>query len=47
MKLVNGDYTKGYNEIRVRQSELNAKGVLYYQLDSDVLTATRKMVILD
>jgi hypothetical protein len=47
LKIVEGDYAKGYNEIRVLQSELNATGVLYYQLESEVLTATRKMVILD
>ena len=47
IKTISGEYSKGYNEVQLRQSELNTKGVLYYQLDSEVLTATRKMVILD
>jgi hypothetical protein len=47
LKLIEGDYTKGYNEVSILKSQLNATGVLYYQLDSEIFTATRKMVVID
>lgn len=43
---VEGDYTKGYNEIRIDERELTGKGVLYYRLDTPEHTATRKMILL-
>ncbi len=46
LKVIEGTYSKGYNEIQIDQRELNATGVLYYQLDADKNTATRKMVLL-
>ncbi|GLR16720.1 hypothetical protein GCM10007940_13350 [Portibacter lacus] len=36
---------KGFNSITVQN--LNASGVLYYQLDSDDFTATKKMIIIE
>lgn len=47
LRTVEGDFVKGYNAIDLLQSELNATGVLYYQLDSDTFTATRRMVVID
>ena len=47
LKFIEGDYAKGYNEVSVLKSQLNATGVLYYQLDSEIFTATRKMVVID
>lgn len=40
-----GAYNKGYNEIKL--DELGATGVLYYRLDTDTDTATKKMIIID
>lgn len=47
LKVVEGSFVKGYNEISLQKSQLNATGVLYYQLDSEVFTATRKMVVVE
>ncbi|NND05345.1 MAG: T9SS type A sorting domain-containing protein [Saprospiraceae bacterium] len=47
LKVINGDFQKGYNEVSLKKNDLNATGVLYYQLDSDTYTATRKMVIIE
>ncbi|MCB0669648.1 MAG: T9SS type A sorting domain-containing protein [Saprospiraceae bacterium] len=47
LKVVEGSYIKGYNEVSLQKSELNATGILYYQLDSEAFTATRKMVVID
>ena len=41
-----GDFTKGLNTIRVNKSELNASGVLYYRLETEGNTATRKMILI-
>ena len=38
------DFTKGYNEIKVKKSDLSATGVMYYQLDTETFTATKKMI---
>jgi hypothetical protein len=41
----NGDYTKGLNSVKIQG--LNASGVLYYQLNSDDYTATKKMIVIE
>ncbi|NND93482.1 MAG: T9SS type A sorting domain-containing protein [Flavobacteriales bacterium] len=42
-----GTFAQGYNQITLDRSELNATGVLYYQLDTDNNSATKKMIILE
>jgi len=46
LKSISGDYTRGYNEITVKRGEL-ATGVMYYQLDTDTNSATKKMIMID
>ncbi|MBK8955831.1 MAG: T9SS type A sorting domain-containing protein [Saprospiraceae bacterium] len=38
---------KGLNSINIDRNDINASGVLYYQLDADSHTATKRMVILE
>jgi hypothetical protein len=45
LKLIEGDYAGGYNEIRV--SDLKATGVLYYRLEAGEHTAVRSMIRID
>ncbi len=47
IRMVEGDYTKGYNEVSLDRSELSATGVLYYQLETSEFSATKKMIMLD
>ena len=47
LKVVEGDFAKGYNHVTFDRSELGASGVLYYQLDTEDNTATRKMILID
>jgi len=47
IKVINGNYAKGYNKIELSKSDLGAAGVLYYQLDSGDFTATKKMIIIE
>ena len=46
LRVVKGDYSKGLNLINVRYQDLLSQGVLYYQLDTDRYTATRKMIVI-
>ena len=47
LKVYQGDFAKGYNEVKVVKKELNTTGVLYYQLESGDFVATKKMVVID
>jgi hypothetical protein len=44
---VEGTYAAGYNQITLNRKDLRGAGVLYYRLDADDFTATKKMVILE
>ena len=46
LKVISGQFQKGYNEIMLTQKELGASGVLFYQLETPSHTATRRMVRL-
>ncbi len=46
LKQIEGYYVKGLNEIKVEGFDLDHIGILYYQLDTDRHTATRKMLIV-
>jgi len=45
LKVVNGDFAKGYNTVTLGSDELSS-GVLYYQLDTEEFTKTMKMVVI-
>ncbi len=47
LKVYEDDYAKGYNEVSINRSELSGVGVLYYTLQSDDNSATKKMILLD
>ncbi len=46
LKLIRGQYAEGYNQISVSGSELPAVGVLYYTLETEEFTATKKMILI-
>ena len=46
LKLVRLDGVKGYNSVVVNAKDLPASGVLYYTVETDNFTATKKMVIV-
>jgi len=41
------EFVKGYNQITLSKAQLNTSGVLYYQIETENHSATRKMVILE
>ena len=47
IKSVKGEYAAGYNEVWLTSTELGVTGVLYYQLDTDQYTATKKMIVVE
>ena len=47
LKIVEGEYNQGYNEVKLKSSDLNTTGVLYYQLDTKAYTATKKMIVIE
>ena len=47
LKVVKGDFAKGYNEVVVEKSELNTVGILSYRLTSDKFSATKQMIIAE
>jgi len=47
LRMIEQDFAKGYNEVRVNKSELGASGILYYELRTPYATATKKMFLID
>ena len=47
LKVVRGDFAKGYNAISISSADLPASGVVYYTLSTEHETATRKMIIVE
>ena len=47
VKILKGEFSKGYNALTIDRSDLSASGILYYTLETDEHTATRKMVLTD
>jgi hypothetical protein len=47
LKVINGQYAKGYNQVSLKSTELSATGVLTYTLKAADFTATRKMIIVE
>ena len=41
-----GQYSKGFNELGINSNEINASGLLYYQLDTEYGTQTKKMLLI-
>jgi len=46
IKQFSGSFTKGLNTISINKNDLNTTGVLYYTLDTQGFTSTRRMVLL-
>ncbi|MEM1323402.1 MAG: HYR domain-containing protein [Bacteroidota bacterium] len=47
LKLIEGDFIKGYNEVLVRRSELSGSGILFYRLKAAGHEATKRMIVLE
>ncbi|MBK8624256.1 MAG: T9SS type A sorting domain-containing protein [Saprospiraceae bacterium] len=47
LKTISGQYPKGQNEIAISAEEFSAQGVMFYELESNGLKATKKMIYLN
>ncbi len=47
LKSIRSDYAKGANQVVLKASDFNATGVLYYTLEAEEHTATRKMIVVE
>jgi hypothetical protein len=45
LKTIAQDFGQGYNQVSLSQFDLQAKGLVYYRLETATHTATRKMII--
>jgi hypothetical protein len=43
---VEGEYAQGFNQVSLNRSDLAATGVVYYQLDTENDSATKKMILI-
>ncbi|MDZ7877323.1 MAG: SdrD B-like domain-containing protein [Saprospiraceae bacterium] len=46
LKVIEGSYAKGYNEVPLTKTELNTSGIVFYRLETPTHTAARKMIIM-
>jgi hypothetical protein len=47
LKSVRANYAKGANQVMLKASDFNATGVLYYTLEAEEHTATKKMIVVE
>ncbi len=47
VKVVSGEFAKGYNSINLDRADIQGNGMLYYQLDTPTDSATRRMILVD
>jgi hypothetical protein len=47
LSVINNTYKAGANQVTVNKSDLNASGMLYYRLDTQDNSSTRKMIIIE
>jgi len=47
LRVIEGDYAQGYNEVKLTKSDLSSTGMIYYKLQTQEHTATRHMIIVE
>lgn len=47
LKIVEGDFDKGYNEVNISRSDLPQSGILFYELVTPNDTATKQMIVIE
>ncbi len=46
LKVIDGEFIKGYQEVEILYEDLDTEGMIYYQLDTEEFTATRSMILM-
>ena len=47
LRVIEGEYGAGYNEIRLNKSDVNMNGMIYYQLQTGDFSAVKHMIIIE
>jgi hypothetical protein len=48
IQLIEGEFSKGFNTVNLNRTDMEINtGILYYQLETDTHTATKKMIIIE
>ena len=47
LKTIEGNFNRGYNEIKVSKSDLNTSGIVFYRLETPTHNAVKKMIIIN
>ena len=47
VKVLKGEFERGYNEFKLQRRDFATQGILYYQLDTDTDSATKMMILVD
>jgi hypothetical protein len=47
VKVVSGDFAKGYNTINLTRGDIQGNGMLYYTLETTTDSATKRMILVD
>jgi hypothetical protein len=47
VKVVTGEFAKGYNTINLTRADIRGNGMLYYQLETATDSATKRMILVD
>ena len=47
IKVIEGAVIKGYQEWQISNTDLNTRGILYYQLETNNHVAVRKMILME
>ena len=47
IKVIEGDFAKGYNQVTLKANELPSTGVFFYTLTVGELTATKKLITVE
>ncbi|HMX82176.1 MAG TPA: T9SS type A sorting domain-containing protein, partial [Saprospiraceae bacterium] len=47
VKMIEGDFNKGLNQIKLHKAEIGAGGIYYYQLNTATESKTMKMIIIE
>jgi fungalysin metallopeptidase (M36)/fungalysin/thermolysin propeptide len=47
LKVIEGNYNEGYNEIQISRSDLSATGIMYYRLMTNNGSVTKMMLLID
>ncbi len=47
VKMIDGEFTKGFNQIKLNKAEIGSNGMYYYQLNTATESKTMKMIIIE